>query len=319
MKRILITGIGGFVGQHLTEYLRQQSSGNVEIFGTTRSLIDRNDASFSGVHMLHAELTLPKDMGNVIGRVKPDEVYHLAALSSPADSFKTPAETISNNVSAEAHLFEALRNHNLLKTKILIVTSSDMYGKVKKSDIPIDEDTPFHPANPYAVSKIAQDYLALQYYLSYQMHIIRVRPFTHVGPRQSDRFVLSSFAKQIALIEKGKQEPVLKVGNLDAKRDVTDVRDMVRAYVLLMKKGTPGAVYNAGSGESTKIIVLLNKLLSFSTVKITTSVDAARMRPSDITDIRCDYRKLRRTTGWKPEIPLEQTLHDILEYWRETA
>lgn len=316
MKRVLITGITGFVGQHLTKYLKDHFPGSVEIYGTTRSLVDRGDETFAGVKLLHAELTLQKDLDDVVGRVKPDEVYHLAALSSPAESFLAPTETIANNVGAQAHLFEALRKSHLLETKVLIVTSSDIYGLVKRSDLPINEKTLFRPSSPYAVSKITQDYLAWQYYSSYGMPIIRVRPFPHVGPKQTDHFVLSSFAKQIALIEKGKQEPVVKVGNLEAKRDFTDVRDMVRAYVLLMKKGIPGDVYNAGSGESTKIIVLLNKLLVLSTAKITTSVDQSRMRPSDIPELRCDARKIRRVTGWQPEISLEQTLKDTLAYWR---
>jgi GDP-4-dehydro-6-deoxy-D-mannose reductase len=319
MKRVLITGISGFVGQHLTDYLKAHFPESVELYGTTRSLVNRDDKTFSNVKLLHAELTNQKDVDSVIGAVKPDEVYHLAALSSPAESFRAPNATIVNNVGAQIHLFEALRKYELLKTRVLIVTSSDMYGMVSRRDIPIDEKTSFHPGSPYAVSKITQDYLSMQYHASYKLPIIRVRPFTHVGPKQTEHFVLSAFAKQVALIEKGKQEPILKVGNLEAKRDFTDVRDMVRAHVLLMKKGVPGDVYNAGSGESTKIIVLLNKLLQLSTVKITTSVDPDRMRPSDIPEIRCDFRKLHRVTGWKPEIPFEQTLKDTLEYWRSVV
>lgn len=318
MKKVLITGISGFVGSYLVDHLLTQNS-HLQLYGTTRSLVDRDDKILSHVKLLHAELTNAKDVSNVIKTVKPDEVYHLAALSSPAESFKTPIETITNNVSSQINLFEALREHELIKTKVLIVTSSDVYGIVKKSDLPIDEKVSFTPGSPYAVSKITQDYLAMQYFYSYKLPIIRVRPFTHVGPRQSDKFVISSFAKQIAAIEKGKQEPVLKVGNLEAKRDFTDVRDVVRAYCLLMKKGVAGDVYNVGSGRSRKIIEVLNKLLTLSTMKITTSIDSERMRPSDIPEVRCDYQKLRKVTGWKPEIPFEKTLEDILNYWRNTV
>lgn len=315
MKKILITGITGFVGSHLTEYLLKHSS-NIQLFGTTRSLIDRSDKTFAQVKLLHAELTNQKDVSNIIETVRPDEVYHLAALSSPAESFKSPTETITNNVSAQVNLFEALRVHDLLSTKVIIITSSDMYGLVKPKDIPIDEETSFNPNSPYAVSKITQDYLAFQYHLSYKMPIIRVRPFAHVGPKQNDKFVIASFAKQIASIEKGIQEPILKVGNLEAKRDFTDVRDMVKAYTLLMKKGVPGEAYNIGSGKSRKIIEVLNKLLTLSSTQITTSVDAERMRPSDIPELCCNYDKMHKLTGWKPEIPFDKTLEDILNYWR---
>lgn len=316
MKKVLITGITGFVGKHLTTYLKEQEN-EVELYGTTRSLVNREDTTFKDVTLLNAELTAEKDIDNVIATVKPDEVYHLAALSSPAESFKSPAQTISNNVNAEIFLLEALRKHNLLQTKVLIVATSDMYGIVQANDLPIDEDTPFNPTSPYAVSKITQDYLAFQYFMSYKMPIIRVRPFAHVGPEQTDRFVLATFAKQIALIEKGSQEPVLKVGNLEAKRDFTDVRDMVKAYTILMDKGVFGDVYNVGSGTSRRIKDVLDQMLALSSVAITTEEDPKRMRPSDIPELRCNYNKMHALTGWKPEIPFETTLKDILDYWRE--
>lgn len=318
MKKILITGITGFAGYHLTKHFLDNFS-DIELFGTVRSLIDREDSIYSRVTLLNAELTNEKDVSNVVRTIKPDEVYHLAALSSPAESFKTPAVTISNNTNAQINLLEALRQQELLETKVVIITSSEVYGLVKPEDIPIDEETLFTPSNPYAVSKIAQDYLALQYFLAYNMPIIRIRPFAHVGPRQSDKFVLASFAKQIAAIEKKRQPPFLKVGNLDAKRDFTDVRDMVKAYTLLMEKGEAGGVYNVGSGKSRKIIELLNKLLVLSTASITTQVDHERMRPSDIPEICCNYNKMHRLTGWEPEIPIDKTLRDILDYFRKVV
>ncbi|MGH7203397.1 MAG: GDP-mannose 4,6-dehydratase, partial [Candidatus Levyibacteriota bacterium] len=181
---------------------------------------------------------------------------------------------------------------------------------------PVDENTPHRPANPYAVSKIAQDYLGFQYNLSYKLPIIRVRPFNHVGPGQAPTFVVSDFAKQIAEIEKGNREPVMRVGNLDAKRDFTDVRDMVRLYSLLIEKGEPGEVYNAGNGVSHSVQEVLDLLQSFSKMKITVQHDPAKMRPSDVPDIMCDRTKVTKATGWKPQISFETTIKDTLDYWR---
>ena len=315
MKKILITGITGFVGTYLAEYLSQDS--HVQLFGTTRSLIDREDETVSKITFMHADFGVQSDVYKIIEAVKPDEVYHLAALSSPAESIKKPSETIINNVNAQVFLLEALRSIGLLNTKVLVVCSSDEYGIVDQHHLPVDEDTLLRPANPYAVSKVTQDYLALQYFLSYKMPIVRVRPFPHVGPRQSEHFVLSTFAKQIAMIEKGLQEPTLKHGNLDAKRDFTDVRDMVRAYVLLMEKGEAGEVYNVGSGRSISINEALTMLLGMATVTITLEKDPERMRPSDMPNLFSDNAKMEQITNWKPEIPFEQTLKDILDYWRD--
>jgi GDP-4-dehydro-6-deoxy-D-mannose reductase len=197
-----------------------------------------------------------------------------------------------------------------------VVASAEVYGSVTKEDLPMGEDTPLNPTNPYAVSKLAQDFLGLQYFLSYGIKTIRVRPFNHVGPRQAPNFVISSFAQKIAEIEKGKREPILPVGNLEAKRDFTDVRDMVKAYSLIMEKGEFGEVYNIGSGRSYKISEILEMLLSFSSVKITVEIDKSLFRPIDDPELVCDSTKINKTTGWKAEIPLEETLKDTLDYWR---
>lgn len=317
MKKILITGITGFVGRYLTEELLKLNER--KLYGTTRSLVDRNDPLYSTVTLMNADLSERKDIENIISNVRPDEVYHLAALSSPAESIKNPSETITNNINGEVFLLEALKKVELTHTKVMILSSSDIYGMVDQNDLPLDEESPMRPANPYAVSKIAQDYLGLQYYLSYKMHILRVRPFPHIGPRQSDKFVLSTFAKQIALIEHGLQDPVVKHGNLESKRDFTDVRDMVKAYILLMEKGEAGQAYNIGSGKSTKIADALAILLSMAKVAIRDEDDPERMRPSDVPDLYSDNTKMHSLTGWKPEIPLEKSLEDILNYWRETV
>jgi GDP-4-dehydro-6-deoxy-D-mannose reductase len=205
----------------------------------------------------------------------------------------------------------------LTNIRVLIVSTGEIYGAVLPSDIPIKETTAMRPVSPYAVSKIAQDYLSLQYHLSYHLDIIRVRPFNHIGPGQKAGYVVADFAKQIAEIEKGEREPIIHVGNLQAKRDFTDVRDMVKAYDLALQKGISGEAYNIGAGKSHEIAILLQKLLSFSSKKITVAVDQSLLRSLDVPEIRCDSTSFYQRTGWEPHIPFAKTLQDILDYWRE--
>jgi len=316
MKKILITGSSGFVGSHLLDYLINNKKDS--FFGTYYSNAGLNnlDGVKDRIKLIKVDLRNEKEVYKLISDVKPDTIYHLAAFTSPADSFASPNETIINNISSQVNILESVRKNNLENTRILVVSSAEVYGNVKKDDLPIDEDTPLNPTNPYAVSKIAQDYLGRQYFLSYNLQTIRVRPFNHIGPRQSDNFAVASFAKKIVEIEKGKREPFLPVGNLDTKRDFTNVLDVVRAYVLLMEKGESGQVYNIGSGVSYKMSDILSKLLSFSSAKISVKVDKSLFRPVDNPDLVCDYSRLNRVTGWKPEISLETTLKDTLDYWR---
>jgi GDP-4-dehydro-6-deoxy-D-mannose reductase len=206
-----------------------------------------------------------------------------------------------------------------METKVLLVSSAEVYGHIRPDDLPVDEETPHRPANPYAVSKIAQDYLGFQYYLSYKLPIIRVRPFNHIGPGQKLGFVVSDFAKQVAEIEKGSQPPIIRVGNLEARRDFTDVRDIVKAYPLLLEKGEPGEVYNAGSGNSHSAKEIMEILLTLTTASVQVEQDPDRMRPSDIPEIRADITKIIEVTGWKPEIPFEQTIKDTLDYFRKVV
>ncbi len=316
-KKVLITGVTGFAGSFLAEHLLQ--SDKYEILGTYLSddslgIIEKNKEK---IKLVKIDLIDAQKVNDLISSTKPDLVFHLAALSSPADSFKTPAKTITNNIEAQINLLEGIRNSELKDSRILIISSADIYGAVLKEELPIDEKTELRPANPYAVSKIAQDFLAFQYFLSYNLKIIRVRPFNHIGPRQSPHFVVSSFAKKIAEIEKQKQEPVLKVGNLKAKRDFTDVRDMVRAYEMIIQVGKEGDVYNIGSGVSYEISEILNKLISYSKVKITIETDPNLLRPSDIPELLCDKSKFSNLTGWEPQIKIEDTLKETLDYWRE--
>lgn len=312
MKKVLITGINGFVGKYLAEHLL--SSNEYEIIGTSRS----GDESVTSdkIKIEKVDLLDAQSVAQVITNHRPDQIYHLAALTSPAESFGDPAKTLTNNTLAQLNVLEALKQNDLKHVRVMVVSTAEVYGIVEESDLPVDEDTKLRPFSPYAVSKITQDYLGLQYHLTYKLDVVRVRPFNHVGPGQRDIFVLPSFAKQIAAIEKNHQEPIIKVGNLNAKRDFTDVRDIVKAYVLLMEKGQSGDVYNLGSGTSYRIGDLLNALVSFSTAKVEIEVDQSRFRPLDVLDIYCDTKKVTELTGWKAEIKMEKTLQDILDYWR---
>ena len=316
MNKILITGITGFAGSYLAEYL--VSKGEYDINGTyllDSSLINVDKVK-DKLNLVRVDLTSEKEVFYTVKKISPSIIFHLAALTSPADSYKNPSETLTNNISLQVNLFEAVRKSNLLDAKILVVSSADIYGKVKKEDLPIDEDTQLMPTSPYSVSKIAQDFLGLAYFLSYNLKIIRVRPFNHIGPRQSPQFVVSSFAKQIAEIEKGKREPILRVGNLDTKRDFINVKDIARAYVLAIEKGKYGEVYNIGSGKSYKIFDILSMLIDMSSRKIKIEKDESLFRPSDNRELLCDTRKFQKLTSWKPKISIEETLKDTLDYWR---
>ena len=312
MKKILITGATGFVGRHLAESLA--STTECEIYGT--SLTDSGPQKGSGIQLEKIDLTSFDAVLSLIEKIKPDQIYHLASLTSPSESFSNPTPVVLANIEIQMNLLNAVNNSGLTKTRLLLVSSADVYGLVDSADLPIDEQTQMRPSNPYAVSKIAQDYLGLQYYLAYKLDIVRVRPFNHTGPGQSDSFAIPSFAHQIAQIEKGEQKAVLKVGSLSAKRDFTDVRDIVRGYAQLMEKGISGEVYNIGSGKSHSMQKLLDILLSLSTKKIEVQEDSAKFRPSDVVNVYCDYKKLNSQTGWSPEIPIEKTLQDTLDYWR---
>lgn len=316
MKKVLITGVSGFAGSFLAEFLLTQRKYN--IYGTY--LIEaslRNISSLqNSIELIKVDLTKTKMVIDIIRSTKPDYIFHLAAMPFTGSSFNNPVETVTNNIVAELNILTGVKDNRLANAKILVVSSAEVYGLVKKENMPIDEQTPFNPTSPYAVSKIAQDFLGLQYFLSHRLKIIRVRPFNHIGPRQSSSFVVGGFARKIAEIEKGKAKAVIQVGNLTAKRDFTDVRDMVRAYVLAIEEGKVGEVYNIGSEKLYKISDILNKLLKLSKVKISVRVDKHKFRPIDIPELLCDAQKFKKLTNWKPQIPLELTLKDTLDYWR---
>lgn len=310
-KKILITGASGFVGSHLVDSL--SSDPNNLLFGTTLS--ENQSKNADKLKWFKVDLTDEKAVYSLIEEVKPDIIYHLAAFTSVADSFSSPKETILNNIACQINILEAMKKSNLLESKTLIVSSAEVYGSVSSQELPINEEAPLNPTNPYAVSKLTQDFLGRQYFLAYGLKTVRVRPFNHVGPRQSPNFVVATFAKKIAEIEKGKREPVLTVGNLEAKRDFTDVRDVVKAYELLMEKGNSGDVYNIGSGVAYKISDILDRLLALTTVKIKIEVDKSLFRPIDDPELVCNPTKIQ-SLGWKSEITIEQTLKDTLDYWR---
>lgn len=313
-KKILITGATGFAGSHLAHYLSTKKEYN--LFGTYVSensklvLSDIPGPSFIRLNLLDADSVF-----NSIKEIKPDEIYHLAALSAPGESFEDPVRVLTNNIEAQVNLLEAVRRLNL-NSKILIVSSAEIYGKVVLKDLPIDEETPLNPTNPYAVSKIAQDYLGLQYFLTYGLKTVRARPFNHIGPGQTEAFSIAAFAKKIVEIEKGLIEPVLEVGNLDSKRDFTDVEDMVYAYYLLMQHGKDGDVYNIGSGKSLKMSEILDMLLSLSNKKIEVKINQTLLRPLDNPELVCNPSKFQKLTDWKPNFPIEESLKRILDFWR---
>jgi GDP-4-dehydro-6-deoxy-D-mannose reductase len=316
--RALVTGASGFAGSHLCEHLLEQPGWEVYAVCLAACSTENLDPVRDRLTMLSGDLLDAAWTAQVIAEVRPEAVLHLAALSSPQASFGDPWGTLSNNIAVQINLFQAIRQAGL-DPAVLIAGSGEEYGMVRPEDLPVDEDTPLRPANPYAVSKVTQDYLALQYHISYRLRAVRVRPFNHIGPRQALGFVTSDFAHQIAEIEAGRRPPVVRVGNLSAERDFTDVRDMVRAYLLAVTQGEPGAVYNIGSDTAHSIEEILRTLLRLSTVAIRVETDPERMRPSDVPRLVCDSTRFRRRTGWAPRISLEQTLGEVLGYWRKRA
>ncbi|MEW6232763.1 MAG: GDP-mannose 4,6-dehydratase [Chloroflexota bacterium] len=339
--KVLITGITGFAGSYLGEYLLAR--GDVEVYGSCRwrSRLDNlselrsqgklnilveeritgpeelNRLAKAGqVNLLQCELADSYSVRKLISSVQPERIFHLAAQSFVLSSWNAPVETFQTNVIGQVNLFEAVREAGL-DPMIHIAGSSEEYGLVHPNEVPMKETNALRPLSPYAVSKVAQELLAWQYFKSYGLKTVVTRGFNHTGPRRGQVFSTSSFAKQIAEIEKGKREPVVQVGDISSKRDWTDVRDMVRAYWLALEKGEPGQVYNVGSGTTRTIQEMLDILLSLSTAKVTVRQDPGRLRPSDVTILWADVTKFRNQTGWAPQIPFEQTMKDLLNYWRD--
>ncbi|MBI1282330.1 MAG: NAD-dependent epimerase/dehydratase family protein [Anaerolineaceae bacterium] len=310
--RILITGVGGFVGRHLFNTLCNQYPDAI-IHGTA---IDQPPQMGNDRLQYHlVDLKNYTAIHDLIAQIEPNQIYHLAAQSSPRKSFLIPWETLENNIKSQLNIIQACIALKL-QPRMLVISSAEIYGPVRPDQLPINEDAPLRPTNPYGVSKVAQDMLGLQYYMSHKLPILRARPFNHFGPGQSEGFVATDFAVQVARIEAGLQESVIEVGNLAAERDFTDVRDVVSAYTQIMEKGVPGAVYNVASGTPYSIQYLLDVLLKYSTVTIQVRVSPARMMPIDVPVVQGDTTRLQMLSGWQPSIPFETTLLDVLNDWR---
>ncbi|MDH3405011.1 MAG: GDP-mannose 4,6-dehydratase [Acidobacteriota bacterium] len=314
--RALITGITGFAGSHLADYLLAEEP-EVEIFGTYRwrSRTENVEHVLDRIQLVEANLRDYASILATLDEVRPDYVFHLAAQSFVPSSWRSPVDTLSTNIEGQTHLFEAVRALGI-DPVIQIACSSEEYGLVLPGETPIKETNPLRPLSPYAVSKVTQDYLAYQYHRSYGLKAVRTRGFNHTGPRRGEPFVTSNFAAQLARIEAGQREPKIRVGNLDAVRDFTDVRDMVRGYWLAVTRATPGEVYNIASGVGISIRELLDRLIALCKVPVEIETDPERLRPSDVEVLIGDYSKFSAETGWQPRIPLDQTLADILDYWR---
>jgi len=307
--RALITGIGGFVGRHLRQHLEEQGD---SVCGLGRPA-DSQD--MPAVRVFAADLSDRAAIDWIVREAEPEAVYHLAAQSSPAESLSDPWATIGNNLLAQINLFEALLAASL-RPRVLVIGSSDEYGRVDPADVPTHEGVALRPLTPYAVSKVGQDMMGFQYFAQHGLPVVRVRPFNHTGPGHDARFVIPSLARQLAEVEIGQREPILLVGNLNVERDFTDARDMVRAYRLALVGGVPGDVYNLGRGRSVRIADMVDELISLCRVSVQTRVDPALLRPTDIPRQEADTRKFVALTGWQPLIPWHTTLSDTLDYWR---
>ncbi len=311
--RVLITGVTGMVGSHLADHILADHP-EVEIHGLLRWRSPRDNIRHIA-HRLHLHEGDLRDLSSMIGllrAVEPERIFHLAAQSYVPVSFSTPADTLTTNVIGTTNLLEAVRVCGQ-DPLIHICSSSEVYGQVREDELPIRETNPFRPASPYAVSKVGEDMIASQYFLSHGIRTLRTRMFTHTGPRRGDVFAESAFAKQIAAIEAGRQRGPIRVGNLDSVRTFADVRDAVRAYWLLLEKGEPGEVYNIGGDRTMTVGEMLEALKSMARRPIEHAVDPALLRPSDVTLQVPSTEKFRARTGWRPAIPLEQTLRDLLD------
>ena len=324
MKTALITGITGMVGSHLADYILENSAWNIVGMARWRSPIDNIEHLVDRINegdrirLSYGDLNDIVSLQNVIKSSDPDYIFHLAAQSFPKTSFESPIETYSTNIVGTANLLEAAR---LMKSDpwIHICSSSEVFGRVPKENLPIKEECQFHPASPYAISKIGTDLIARFHADAYGQKVISTRMFTHTGPRRGDVFAESSFAKQIAMIEAGLMDPVIKVGNLDSLRTFADVRDAVRAYFMLLTESPiSGEYYNIGGEHVARIGEMLDYLISLSNMdEITIEVDESRLRPIDADLQVPDTTKFREHTSWSPEIPFEKTMQDLLDYWRE--
>jgi GDP-4-dehydro-6-deoxy-D-mannose reductase len=313
--RALITGVTGFAGSHLAEYLLAHT--DLEVWGTDISSNDKNIAQIrEDVHLIVGDMSDPTTASEILSEAEPDYIFHLAAQAFVPLSWSDPWQTMANNIRAQLNILQTLVDSGA-RPRVLVVGSADEYGVIRPGELPVSEAAPLRPYSPYAVSKIAQDMLGYQFFASHGLPVVRVRPFNHIGARQSPAFVTSDFAKQIAEIEQGQRRPLLEVGNLEAERDFTDVRDMVRAYQLALEQGQEGEVYNLGAERAYSIQEVLDMLLGMSEARIEVVQDPTRLRPSDVPVVVSDCRKFRERTGWSPTLSLRESLRSVMDYWRE--
>lgn len=315
--KVLITGITGMVGSFLAEYILDHHP-KVEVFGMTRwrSPLDTIAHIQDRLRLRHGELRDLHSLVKLLREVRPDRIFHLAAQSYVTVSFDMPADTLHTNVIGTTNLLDAIRISGL-DPLVHICSSSEVYGQVRPDEVPIRETNPFRPASPYAVSKVGEDMVALQYFLSHGIRTLRTRMFTHTGPRRGPVFAESAFARQIARIEAGLETGPVLVGNLESVRTFADVRDAVRAYWLLLERCPPGEVYNIGGERTMTIGAMLDLLKSMARCPIAHRVEPSLLRPSDVTLQIPDTGRFRAATGWRPSIPVETTLADLLEYHRD--
>lgn len=314
MKRILITGASGFAGSHLIENLFKDK--NYQLYGTVFGQDNDLSKFLPDAQILPVDLTDAASTNKAVELSNPDWVIHLAGFTAPSVSFEKKQQALTLNINIQLNLLESLRLLKEIPEKILIIGSAEAYGLVKSGESPVNENQPLRPMSPYGVSKVSQEFLGLEYFYAYQLPVVVLRPFNHIGERQTPDFVLPNFAKQIAQIEAGQLEPVLRVGNLDPIRDFTDVKDMVKAYHLAWQQAKPGQVYNLGSGVGVTIQSLLDLLLKQAKVKIQVETDPNRYREAEVPELIADASKFKKLTGWQPQIPLADTVSRVLNYWR---
>jgi len=311
--KVFISGATGFVGCHLIDLL---SSPEYEIYGTSFPDKPEKDDRYRGENISYLDIRSEEKIFETFERMQPDWVFHLAAISNVRHSWERREETLETNLMGTFYLFEGVRKF-FPQARVLFVSSSDVYGILSRAKKALREEDSFNVVNPYAFTKVSGEILSKFYAEIENLDIVIARSFPHTGPGQSADFVCSDWALQIARIEKGLTKPVIEVGNLSGKRDFTDVRDVVRAYALLMEKGRRGEVYNVCSGKAVPLKDILDLLLSFSSQKIEVQADSSKLRKADIPLLLGENQKIKKEISWEPEIPLKQSLHDLLEYWRK--
>lgn len=312
MKKALIIGAGGFVGSYLIDCLHNEFQ--MEVYATK---LKETEFSHPLAKVHDLDIMCKEDIVELLYDIRPDYIVHLAAQSSVSVAWKNPMLTIDVNIKGSVNVMEAVREL-YYKPRILVIGSGEEYGHIKEGDTPISEETVLRPGNIYAATKACQNMIGSIYAKAYDMELMLVRAFNHMGPGQAPLFVVSDFCKQVAEIEAGLKEPIIRVGNLSAQRDFTDVRDVVRAYALLLQNGTGGETYNVGSGNAMAIQKILDIIVGMSSAEIKVEVDPNKIRPVDVPIIEADITKINNETGWKPNIPIEQTIKETLDYWRNS-